>query len=326
MRPVEYTRPETLEEATAILADGGIPLAGGTDLLGLLKDEAVTPHRLVDLKGIEHLDRADVTPRGVRIGALARLEVLAGDRRLKSGFPALAEAFAHVGSPQIRNRGTLGGNLLQRPRCWYFRRGYGLIPRLDGRNMVRDGDNRYHAVFATDGDVLFVTPSTIVPLLSVLGADATIVGAEGPRQLPVADLYRIPASDSESEHALAAGEILASLWVPSLAGRTVATYEVRPGKSLDWSLATAAVSLERDGGRVRNARVVLGQVAPVPWRSRGAEEALAGSTLDEDSVRAAAEAAVNDATPLSMNAYKVQLARVAVERALTRAAGREVPS
>ena len=323
MRPMEFARPSTLEEAVAVLADGGVPLAGGTDLVALLKDDVIEPKRLVDLKGVPDLEHVHEKMGGLRMGALCRLSDLARDEELRRLQPALADAFDHVGAPQIRNRGTLGGNLLQRPRCWYFRRGYGLLPRLDGRDMVREGDNRYHAVFGTDGPALFVTPSTVVPLLAVLGADVTIVAPDEARTVPVLELYRAPTDGSQSEHTLGPGEIVASLWIPAPSGRIAAAYEVRPGKSLDWSLATAAVSLALEGGRVRDARVVLGQVAPVPWRSRAAEEALAGAKLDEDSIRAVGRAAVDDASPLSMNGYKVQLARVAVERALRRAAGRE---
>ncbi|MDX1631771.1 MAG: FAD binding domain-containing protein [Thermoanaerobaculia bacterium] len=325
MRPLEYARPETLEQASELLADGGTPLAGGTDLLALLKDDAVTASRLVDLKGLPGLEDFSAGPEGFRIGALARLADLAREKALVDRLPALASSFDSVGGPQIRNRGTLGGNLLQRPRCWYFRRGFGLVPVRDGRSMVREGDNRFHAVFGTDGEALFVTPSTVVPLLVALGAEAEIHGREGVRRAPVAELYRSP-DPGERELHLEPGEILTAVEIPDASDRTVASYEVRPGESLDWSLATASVVLRRSGATVRESRIVLGQVAPTPWRSRAAEEALAGGSLSPDRVRAAAQAAVAEAEPLSMNEYKVQLARVAVERALHRAAGREVPS
>lgn len=325
MRPVEYARPQTLEQASQVLADGGVPLAGGTDLLALLKDDAVSASRLVDLKALPGLETVSAGPDGLRIGALARLSDLAREKTLAHRLPALAASFRRVGGPQIRNRGTLGGNLLQRPRCWYFRRGFGLVPTREGRSMVREGDNRFHAVFDTEGEALFVTPSTVTPLLVALGAEAEIHGPEGARRVPVAELYRSPAPE-ESELRLEPGEILTAVEIPDASDRTVATYEVRPGESLDWSLATASVVLSRSGSTVKEGRIVLGQVAPIPWRSRAAEEALAGGGLDPDRIRAVGEAAVAEAQPLSMNEYKVQLARVAVERALHRAAGREVPS
>jgi xanthine dehydrogenase YagS FAD-binding subunit len=198
---------------------------------------------------------------------------------------------------------------------------------------VRDGDNRYHAILGNDGDALFVSPSTVAPILIALGARISIAGPSGEggtREVALADFYRTPAAEGEREHDLAPDEVVTALHLPGAGDddppgrRRTASYEVRPGKGLDWSLATAAVALRvEDGNRVSEARVVLGQVAPVPWRARGAEEALVGRAVSAASAAAAAEAAVAGARPLSRNRYKVQLARVAVRRAVMRAAGEE---
>lgn len=323
MRPFEYARPRTPAEAATLLianAAGSAILAGGTDLLSLMKDGVETPGRLVSLSGVEELRGIEpVAEGGLRIGAGVTLSELAADPGARRTYPALAWAAGYAAGPQIRNLATLGGNLCQRPRCWYFRLGYGLLPRMNGESMIRAGDNRYHAILGNAGDALFVSPSTLVPVLTVLRARVALFGPGGVREVPLADFYRIPTSEGEREIDLRPGEIVTALYLPPPAGERVASYEVRPGKSLDWSLATAAVSLAMDGDRVREAWVVLGQVAPTPWPSEAAAAALAGQRLTPEVMARVAEAAVAGARPLSGNRYKIQLARVAVRRALERA-------
>jgi xanthine dehydrogenase YagS FAD-binding subunit len=327
VRAFEYASPTGLRQAVALLAEAPertALLAGGTDLLALMKDDVVPAERVVSLKGVEELHGVRASDDGgLRIGGAVTLADLAAHPEVSRRYPALARAAGYAAGPQIRHLGTIGGNLCQRPRCWYFRLGYGIAPTKNGESMIRAGDNRHHAILGNDGNTLFVSPSTLAPILAALGARLEIAGSGGAREVAVADLYRTPASNQEREHDLAPGEIVSALVLPASAGdggwRT-ASYEVRPGKSLDWSLATAAVALRRDGDGVGEARIVLGQVAPTPWRARGAEEALAGRRLDEDAIAEAAEAAVAGAKPLSMNRYKIQLARVAVRRALARVA------
>jgi xanthine dehydrogenase YagS FAD-binding subunit len=192
---------------------------------------------------------------------------------------------------------------------------------LNGKSMVIEGDNRYHSIFGNEGAAAFVSPSTIVPLLVALGTQVTIAGLNGERKVDLESFYRAPQKDGEREHDLAPGEIVTSITVAPAAGRKLASYEVRQRETLDWSLATAAVVLEMDGRLVTKARVVLGQVAPIPWTSKEAEAVLQGQTLDRALAQKAGEAAVQGAKPLSRNRYKVQLARVAVQRALLAAAG-----
>lgn len=328
MKAFEYARPTSLEQAVALLAeapDQTEVLAGGTDLLALMKDRVRAPERVIGLRGVRELQAVEVDPEaGLRVGAAVTLADFARHPEVTRHHPAAAWAAGHAAGPQIRHLGTIGGNLCQRPRCWYYRLGYGLLPTLDGRSMVREGDNRFHAILGNDGNALFVTPSTVVPILIALGAGVELAGPAGRRELRLDDLYRIPEREGEREHALGPGEVVVALLLPPpAASLRAASYEVRPGKSLDWSLATAAVALDLEGDRVRGATVVLGQVAPTPWRARAAEEALVGQRLTAEVVAGAAEAAVTGARPLSMNRYKVQLARVAVRRALARAAGLE---
>src|SRR6185437_6938770 len=229
-----------------------------------------------------------------------------------------AEAAAGVTSPQIRNMGTVGGDLLQRPRCWYYRAGYGLLARDEkGQPLVPNGENRYHAIFATEGPAYFVSPSSLAPALIALDAKLTLHGHGGSREIAAAGLFAIPKSQGDREHTIQPNEILTEIAIPASAREwRSATYEVRQKEALDWPLATASVALKMDGSRISAARVVMGHVAPTPWRSAAAERALEGKPLNEETAAAAADAAVADAKPLSHNAYKVQLARVSVKRAL----------
>lgn len=323
MRAFEYASPTTREQALRLLGSpGSAPLAGGSDLLALMKDEVETPSRLVNLKDIRDLRGIHYDPEtGFRIGALVTLDDLASDSALKFDYPVLAAAFERVAGPQIRNVATLGGNLCQRPRCWYFRNGFGLLPTQNGRSMVADGDNRYHAILGNEGTAQFVTPSTVAPLLIALGSQIWISGPSGERTLDLERFFRVPQKEGEREHDLAPGEIVTGITVPPPGGRKMASYEVRQRETLDWSLATASVVLEMEGAKVSRARVVLGQVAPVPWVAREVEELLKGKEIHPALAVTASEMAVREARPLSRNKYKIQLARVAVKRALLIAAG-----
>ncbi|HYU34697.1 MAG TPA: xanthine dehydrogenase family protein subunit M [Thermoanaerobaculia bacterium] len=325
MQPFDYASPATREQAVQLLAaqpDRATALAGGSDLLALMKDGVVTPGRLVNLKGIAALHGIHYAAEsGFRIGALTRIDELATSEVLRLDHPAVSETAGRLAGPQIRNVATVGGNLCQRPRCWYFRNGFGLLPMRDGKSMVLEGDNRYHAILGNDGPAYFVTPSTLAPVLIALDAEVAVLGPQGERRIPLEKLYRVPQAAGEREHDLAAGEIVTELVLGPPAGRQVANYEVRQRETLDWSLATAAVALEAEAGRVKRARVVLGQVAPVPWTAHDVESFLVGKSIDESVAEEAGKLAVQGAKPLSRNRYKIQLARVAVRRALLAAAG-----
>ena len=324
MPPFEYARPSTVEEAIVLLRDGGEPLAGGTDLLSLMKARIVTPKRLVSLGAIESLRGIGRDGASVRIGAAVTLEELAADADVLARFPSLKHAVDGILSPQMRAMGTVAGELCQRPRCWYFRNGFGLLAKDGGKPLVPGGDNRYHAIFGNDGPASFVSASSLAPALVALRAAIEIGATKGPRTVPAADFFRTPAADGEREIALSPGEIVTAVVLPDPMGRRNATYEVRAHDSLDWPLAAAAVSLEMQGGVVRDVRAVLGHVAPVPWPAPSAERVLAGKAVSVELARAAGAAAVEGARPLSRNAYKVRLAAVAMERAVLRAAGKEV--
>jgi xanthine dehydrogenase YagS FAD-binding subunit len=320
MESFAYAHPSSISEAVSLLdAKWGETaiLAGGTDLISLMKDRADAPSRIVNIKGLGELHHIQNENGGVRIAALVSFDQLL-DSDVASRFPSLAEAARGVSSPQIRNMGTVGGDLLQRPRCWYYRGGFGLLARdAQGHSLVPDGDNRYHAIFGNDGPAYFVSPSSLAPPLIALEAKVTLHGPSGPREIPVEELFVIPKEEGEREHSIHPNEILTEISIPASAHAwRNSTYEVRQKEALDWPLATASVALKINGDNITGARVVLGQVAPIPWRSQAAEQALEGKSLSESTAAAAAEVAVRDAKPLSQNGYKVQLARVALKRAL----------
>lgn len=323
MRPFEYVAPSTKEQVVSLLGsrwqDAAI-LAGGTDLLSLMKDHLLTPRRVVDIKGVREWAGIDYDARsGLRLGALVTLEQARGNAAIRREYPGLVQAIEGVTSPQIRNRGTVGGDLCQRPRCWYFRNGFGLLAKESGRPLVPEGENRYHAVLGNPGPAYFVNPSSLAPLLIALGAKVRILGASGDRELPLDQFFVIPKTENERENALQPNEVLTEILVPAGSWQT-ATYEVRQKEALDWPLAAAAVALQLRNGRVESARVVLGHVAPIPWRAPEAEKLLVGKTITEAVAAEAGKAAVSQARPLSQNGYKVRLAQVAVKRALLRAA------
>ena len=324
MRPFEYASPTSRAQAVSLLGTtwgNSEILAGGTDLLALMKDDVVAPRRLINIKEIKDLHGISSSPRGMRIGALTTLGDLADDAGVKKNYPALAEAVIEAASPQIRSLATMGGNLCQRPRCWYFRNGLGLLPKDQaGKELVAAGENRYHAILGNEGPAKFVSPSTVVPVLIAYGAVVRLEGPKGKRELPLEKFFVIPNTGGEREHDLSPNEVVTEVVLPPAPGMKAAHYEIRQKEAFDWPLAVAAVALKMDGSKIQSARVVLGYVAPVPWPSPEAEQVLRGQTVDEGIAQKAADAALQNARPLTSNGYKVQLARVALRRAILKAA------
>jgi xanthine dehydrogenase YagS FAD-binding subunit len=323
MQAFEYAAPETIKDALSLLlAKWGETdiLAGGTDLLSLMKERIHTPKRVVSLRNIAELRGVQAGDSGLRIGASTTLRELLANDAVQKSYGSLVAAAEGVTSPQMRSMGTVGGDLLQRPRCWYFRNGFGLLAKdAKGNSLVPNGENLYHAVIGNKGPAYFVNASSLAPALIALGAKAKIVSSAGEREIDLADLYRTPAADGERESTIKPNELLTEIHVPAAGAN--ATYEVRQRQLLDWPLAAASVALKMNGSTVESARVVLGHVAPTPWRSAEAERALAGKAVSEAVAMEAGKAAMAAATPLSQNKHKVQLARVAVKRAVLAAAG-----
>jgi xanthine dehydrogenase YagS FAD-binding subunit len=318
MEKFEYGNPASVAEATKLLGSSwndAQVLAGGTDLISLMKDYVVSPKRVVNIKNIKELSGVHSAGGGLRIGATVSLEELAAHPEVRHRYPAIAEAARGIASPQIRHMGTVGGDLCQRPRCWYFRNGLGLLAMKDGKSLVPNGENQYHAIFAS-GPAYFVSASSLGPPLAALGAKVRLVSPSGSREVEVERFFVVPQTEESREIALLPNEVLTEVLVPGAMGVRNATYEIREREAMDWPLATASVALKMTGAKITHARIVLGHVAPTPWTATEAERYLAGKTISESTAEEAGKAAVADAKPLSQNAYKVQLAKVAVKRAL----------
>jgi xanthine dehydrogenase YagS FAD-binding subunit len=317
MQNFEYANPKTIQEATGLLGSKwgeADVLAGGTDLISLMKDGVHAPKRLVNIKNIKELQGISKAGSGLRIGAAVTFDELMDNAAVRAQFPALHEAAAGVASPQIRNMGTVGGDLCQRPRCWYFRAGNGLLATKDGKSLVVNGENRYHAIFPS-GEAYFVSASSLGPALIALGAKVKLVSATGNREVAVEKFFVAPQNENSREIALLPNEILTEIIIPGDKVRN-ATYEVRHKEALDWPLATASVALKMSGSKVNSARIVLGHVGPTPHVAAEAEKMLAGKSIDAALAEQVGAAAVSDAKPLSQNDYKIQLSKVAVKRAL----------
>jgi len=323
VKPFSYVNAANEKEAIAALGpDRGrfLPLAGGMDLLALMKDYVATPERLVNVKNLDSsIVRA--ADGGLKIGAAVTIDALANHADARVLYPALVQAAEQVGTPQIRNTGTVGGNLNQRPRCWYFRNEeFDCLKKGGARCFAKDGENQYHAIFG-DGPCHIIHPSSLAVPAVALGAKFRLVGPAGAREVAAADYFVMPDKNMLGETVLQPNELLTHVTLPAPGHAKTATYEVRNKQSSDWPLAAATVVLDMDGTTVRAARIVMGAVAPIPWRARAAEAALAGKTLSELTAMAAADAAVQGAKPMSQNGYKVQIARTAVKRAIMQAAG-----
>lgn len=324
MKAFGYVNAASEKEAVAALsAERGrvLPLAGGMDLLGMMKDYLVSPERLVNVKNLDATIAA--SEGGVRIGAAVKLADLAEHANARKLYPALVGAAKHVGTPQIRNQGTVGGNIMQRPRCWYFRNEeFACLKKGGARCFAVEGENQYHAIFG-DGPCHIVHPSSLaVPVIAYRGR-FRVVGPNGQREIDAGEFFQMPNANLYGETVLQANELVTHIILPA-PGQRSATYEVRFKQSHDWPLALASVNLTMAGDTVKAARVVLGAVAPIPWRTPAAERVLAGKRITEAVAAEAAAAALAGAKPMSGNAYKVQIARTAVKRAIMRAAGMQV--
>lgn len=325
MTPFEYAHPETEAEAIEFLNDHPAEtavLAGGTDLIGLLKHDLLTPKRVVDLKNVAALSGIVRADGGILVGALATLEDLQ-ESPLLAGHRSLLDVVDGVRAIQIQANGTLGGDLCHLPNCWYFRSGYGLLAMKDGKSLPAVGDNRYHAVFGNSGPAKYVSASRFAPGLIAWGAKVRLAGPKPHQEewLPLESFYRTPRTERQRLTALKPGQLLTHVWLPEAGPQLSAAYEVLPSEGLDWPLTAAGVTLQVELGMVTRARIVMGHVAPVPWRAVAAEQALLGKSVNAETADYTGEIAVQDATPLSMNEYKVQLAKTAVKRAILRAAG-----
>jgi xanthine dehydrogenase YagS FAD-binding subunit len=311
-----------MTEALELARGGATVMAGGTDLLGLMKDGIAAPERIVDIRDLEPLRGwTRAKGKGLRIGALVPLVELETSADLAKLLPIVGEALRPAATLQLRTMGTVGGNLLQRNRCWYFRdEAYPCWLKGGVRCFAVDGDNRQHAIIGAE-ECVAVAPSDLAPALIAYDASVALTGSRGPRTMPLADLFVTPHGRVRREHAIAPDELIVEVRVPENAlARRGAFDKAMERKTWSFALVSVAVSVKIIGGVARDARIVLGGVAPIPWRARDAEKVLEGRALDDAACQAAADAALERAEPLKDNGYKVPLARELVRRTLRRLA------
>jgi xanthine dehydrogenase YagS FAD-binding subunit len=316
---IAYASASSVQEVLEVLDASCRPLAGGTDLVGLLKDELAAPSRLVDLKRIPGLDEIRETERGLHLGALTPLYRLQDHPAINRdpAWAVLAQAVRVTASPQIRHMATLGGNLLQRPRCWYWRNKLTPCLRKGGqRCFAFRGENQYHAILG-GGPCYIVHPSDLAVALLALDASVILAGKNGERTLPLAEFYVLPRQDAHNETVLAVDELLIGIEVPTPAAPSVSAYaKVAEHGAHGFALLSVAAQLAFSGQEVRQARLALGGVAPVPWRAAEAEQALIGQPLTEQAIDQAARAATTGARPLAQNEFKIELAQGLVRQTL----------
>ncbi len=325
MKAFAYVNPTNEKDAVAALRTDGIalPLAGGMDLIARMKDYIESPDRIVNVKGALDATVTATPDGGLKIGAAMKIADLSEHAQVVKLYPAVAAAAYEVGTPQIRNAGTVGGNVNQRPRCWYFRAEEFVCFKKGGsRCFAVDGENQYNAIFGNDGPSHIVHPSSLAVPFVAYGAKFRVVGPNGEREIPAGEFFTLPTLQNVmKENVLGDEELLTHVILPPPGNVRSGHYEVRYKQSHDWPIAFATVVLTMSGSMIQSARVVLGAVAPVPWRSPDAERALAGKPLNEQTAALAGEAAVQAAQPMSGNAYKIQIAKTAVKRAVMSAAG-----
>jgi xanthine dehydrogenase YagS FAD-binding subunit len=320
MREFKIAEPRTADEAAALLAESSEAaalIAGGTDLIDELKSGVATASLLVDLRGVEGLAGVVKEAGGLRIGAMTRVADLAADAVIGKDYPILREAALSLATPQLRNAGTVGGNLCQRPRCWYYRDPEVVCRKKGGFNcFAYQGRNKYHCIFGGTG-CFIVFPSDLAPALISLGARAVVATVKGDRTIPLGELYALPDVDVTRETVLKKGEFIKSVGVPApRAGQKAVYVKLKERGTWDFALVSAAVSGVVKDGTLAEVSIIMGGVAPIPWRLKRAEDALRGRAVTKALVREAAEAALKDASPLRENAYKTDLVRAALEQAV----------
>ncbi len=317
MPAFDYVRPRSLTEVFKHLSQKGAWVqAGGTDLYGCLRDRIFEASALVSLANMKELRGIVDTGNGTRIGALSTITEVATSPAIRERYPVLAQAAMEVASPQLRNQGTIGGNLCQKPRCWYYRGEFHCLRKGGETCFAVTGENQYHCILGGDGCYI-VHPSDTAPAFVALDATVRIVGSNGARNVPVEQFFMPPGKDPKRETVLDTGEILTEVLLPAPPRGLRSSYrKVRARRSWDFALASVALALTMNGRQVTQARMVLGGAAPVPWRAREAEQVLTGKQLDSATIAKAAEAAVSKAEPMDHNHYKLALFHGLIEEQL----------
>ncbi|MEO6434707.1 MAG: xanthine dehydrogenase family protein subunit M [Tepidisphaeraceae bacterium] len=316
MKTFEWADATTVEEAVALTVKGSSYKAAGMDLVDLMKERLAEPTRLVNIRNIKGLDQIESDDKGLKLGPLVTLTQLAESDVIRQNYTALSEAAGHAATPHVRNVATLGGNLLQRPRCWYFRSEQFPCRKKGGEIcFAQAGENQYHAIFDNKLCAIVHPSSAAVPLVA-MNATIDVTGPKGKREIELSKFFVLPSEDLHRENSLDEGEIITAVRIPKLAPNSSHYEKLGEKESFDWPIAEVAVVLDMDGDKCRKASIVLGAASPVPHRATKAEAALVGKAINMESARAAGEAAVEGASPLAMNGYKVPLFKTMVGRTI----------
>ncbi len=320
MQNFSYVNATSIEQVPSLLGrswDDAVVMAGGTDLLGEMKDFAAVPRRVVNLKSIEGLGYIRQADAALNIGALTTLTDVLNDGAVSKDYAVLHQAISVIASPQIRNMATLAGNILQRPRCWYYRsEDFPCLKKGGARCYAVGGVNTYHAIFGS-GPSYIVHPSDAAPALMALGGSVKILGPSGGKEVAMDDFFTLPEMNIRRENILRPNEIVTELSIPKPAANSKGMYlKVRERDSIDFALVSLAAQMTIENGTCQQASLVFGGVAPVPWRAIEAERYLRGRRITESRAESAAEAAVEDAKPMPNNGYKVEIAKNLVKQAV----------
>ncbi len=322
MKTFSNVNPKDVREAVTLLGKAhqegrsASIVGGGSDLLGMVKERLVSPDVLVNLKAIRGLDRVETQSGKLKIGGLITLDALSRDALVRKQYAVLAEAAESVGTPQIRNAGTLAGNVCQRPWCWYYRNGFPCLKNGGKICYSAAGENQFHAIFG-GGPSYIVHPSDAAPALVALDAEFHVTGPSGDRVIRSADFFQLPRIDAARENVLANDEVLTAITLPATRpGMRSTYYKVLDREAWTHAVVSVAVVLDMDKQICRSARIVLGGVAPIPWRLPRVEAMLAGRRITPELAAKASEAAVEGARPLAKNKYKVPLTKAVVRRTL----------
>jgi xanthine dehydrogenase YagS FAD-binding subunit len=320
MKNFRLAEPQTVEQALALLSKGGekaFLMSGGTDLLTEIKEGVVAPDIVIDLKTIQGLSFIKKEKDGVHIGALTTVADLASDPVIRQDYAGLHEAALSVATPQIRNVGTVAGNLCQRPRCWYYRDSQVICRKKGGSQcFALRGRNKYHAIFG-GGICYIVYPSDLAPALLSLEAQVTISSPRGEKTMPLADFYALPSKNIRRENILGQDEILREIKIPLAKKEDKSTYvKLKERGTWDFALVSAAVKVTVSGKSFNDLKIVLGGVAPIPWRLEKVEEVLRKKKVSEALVKDASRAALEEAKPLEENGYKKQLVEAVISRSV----------
>lgn len=314
-----YVRPDSLQNAVKQLGTpGAFVHAGGTDLMGTLREHITKAEKIVSISKLKQLHGIEKKSNGdLRIGALTTITEVAESPVIGEMFACLAQAASEVASPQLRNQGTIGGNLCQKPRCWYYRGNFDCLRKGGPKCFAFEGENQYHCIFASDRVCAIVHPSDTAPALMSLGASVHVVGSNGNRTIALRDFFVLPKTDVTKETVLKSDEIVTEILIPAQPKSFRSRYrKIRARRSWDFALSGGAFSIVFDGDTVKNATVVFSGAAPIPWRSEPLEKAITGKKLDEKTIAAAADAAMADAEPLSKNGYKIPLFKAMIKEEL----------